>query len=279
MDAIKLLGEQCTEQKGEMNGMVSNKAEQFLVELRMYLISKGKNEQEINEITEELEVHLMEAEAAGKDVSHIIGETPKNYMKSIGESMKTDYRQLASLVPLMILLVAAYLSIGPAIEGTFSISQGTIWFALIISTVSILVYGLFLFKVMPKFLHSKWAYVIFTVIFLAVTGLMVAFLFWYNAREFESIFVASPVQNNLIIVLCAVIFIGAALYTKTWFTVLIPLFISMGPIATRLIPEEANNDPLYITITILAFLLASAVLVAIFFFQKKKEQKNGENKA
>lgn len=279
MDAIKLLGEQCIEQKGEMNGMVSKKTEQFLVELRMYLISKGKNDQEINEITEELEVHLMEAEANGKDVSHIIGESPKNYMKSIGESMKTDYRQLAGLVPLMILLLAAYLSIGPAIEGTFSISQGTIWLALLIGATGILIYGLFLFKVMPKFLQSKWTYVIFTGTFLAVTGLLAAVLFWYKAQGFETVFVASPAQNNLIIVLCAVIFIGAALYTKTWFTVLIPLFLSMGPIATRLIPEEANNDPFYITITILAFLLASAVAVAIFFFQRKKEQKNGENKA
>lgn len=253
--------------------MVSKRAEQFLVELRMYLISKGKNDQEINEITEELEVHLTEAEAAGKDVSHIIGDSPKNYMKSIGESMKTDYRQLAGLVPLMILLLTAYLSIGPAIEGTFSVSQGTIWFALVISSISILVYGLFLFKVMPKFFQSKWNYVLFTVTFLAVTGLMVAFMFWYKSQEFEAVFVATPAQNNLIIVLCAVIFIGAALYTKTWFTVLIPLFLSMGPIATRLVPEEANNDPLFITITILAFLLASAVAIAIFIFQSKKDQK------
>ncbi|GAM16678.1 DUF1129 family protein [Mesobacillus selenatarsenatis] len=253
--------------------MVSKRAEQFLVELRMYLISKGKNDQEINEITEELEDHLTEAEAAGKDVSHIIGDSPKNYMKSIGESMKTDYRQLAGLVPLMILLLTAYLSIGPAIEGTFSVSQGTIWFALVISSISILVYGLFLFKVMPKFFQSKWNYVLFTVTFLAVTGLMIAFMFWYKSQEFEVVFVATPAQNNLIIVLCAVIFIGAALYTKTWFTVLIPLFLSMGPIATRFVPEEANNDPLYITITILAFLLASAVAIAIFIFQSKKDQK------
>ncbi|MBT2684729.1 DUF1129 family protein [Bacillus sp. ISL-37] len=253
--------------------MVSKRAEQFLVELRMYLISKGKNDQEINEITEELEVHLTEAEAAGKDVSHIIGDSPKNYMKSIGESMKTDYRQLAGLVPLMILLLAAYLSIGPAIEGTFSVSQGTILFALVISSISILVYGLFLFKVMPKFFQSKWNYVLFSGTFLAVTGLMVAFMFWYKSQKFEAVFVATPAQNNLIIVLCAVIFIGAALYTKTWFTVLIPLFLSMGPIATRFVPEEANNDPLYITITILAFLLASAVAIAIFIFQSKKDQK------
>ncbi|MBT2680457.1 DUF1129 family protein [Bacillus sp. ISL-35] len=253
--------------------MVSKKAEQFLVELRLYLISKGKNDKEINEITEELEVHLIEAEAAGKDVSHIIGDSPKNYMKSIGESMKTDYRQLAALFPLMILLLAAYLSIGPAIEGTFSISQGTIWFAMIISTMSILIYGLFLFKVMPKFFHSKWGYVLFTGISMTVTGLIVVFLLWYKTQEFEPTFVATPAQNNWIIVLCAVIFIGAALYTKTWFTVLIPLFISIGPIAIRFIPEEANNNSLYITITVLTFILASAVLIAIFFYQRKKEQK------
>lgn len=253
--------------------MVSKQAEQFLVELRMYLISKGKNDQEINEITEELEVHLMEAEAAGKDVSHIIGDSPKNYMKSIGESMKTDYRQLAGLVPLLILLLAAYMSIGPAIEGTFSVSQGTIWFALVISSISILIYGLFLFKVMPKFFHSKWGYVIFFGISIIVTGLMVAMMLWYKTQEFEEVFVATPAQNNLIIVLCAAIFIGAALYTKTWFTVLIPLFLSMGPIATRFVPEEANNDPLYITITIIAFVLASAVAIAIFIFQSKKDRK------
>lgn len=253
--------------------MVSKKAEQFLVELRMYLISKGKNDQEINEITEELEVHLMEAEAAGKDVSHIIGDSPKNYMKSIGESMKTDYRQLSGLVPLMILMITAYLSIGPAIEGTFSVSQGTIWFAIIISGIGILIYGLFLFKVLPKFFHSKWGYVIFFGISIATTGLIVVFLLWYKAQDFEPTFIATPAQNNWIIVLCAVIFIGAALYTKTWFTVLIPLFISIGSIATRFIPDETNNDSLYITIIILTFLLASAVLIVIYFYQRKKEQK------
>ncbi|WP_079505834.1 DUF1129 family protein [Mesobacillus jeotgali] len=252
--------------------MVSKQAEQFLVELRMYLISKGKNDQEINEITEELEVHLMEAEAAGKDVSHIIGESPRKYMKSIGESMKTDYRQIAGLVPLMILLLSAYLSIGPAIEGTFSVSQGTIWSAVIISVIGILIYGLFLFKALPKLFQSKWKYLLFLATFIAVTNLMVSFLLWYQAQDFETVFVASPAQNNWIIILSAAIFISAALYTKTWLTIIIPLFISMGPIATRFIPEKANNDPLYITITLLAFLLAAAAAITIFFIQRKKQQ-------
>ena len=220
----------------------------------------------------------MEAEAAGKDVSHIIGQSPKKYMKSIGESMKTDYRQLAGLVPLFMLLMAAYLSIGPAIEGNFSVSEGTIWLGLIMGAIGFLGYGLFLFKLFPKYLHSKWSYVFLTGISIVVTGLLVAVMFWFRAQGFESVFVASPAQNNLIIILCALIFIGAALYTKTWFTILIPLFLSMGPIANRFISQEANNDPLYITITILAFLIITAVAIAIFFIKRKKEQMSGGRK-
>jgi uncharacterized membrane-anchored protein len=151
--------------------MLSKKSEQFLTELRLFLISKGKNDNEINEITEELEVHLLEAEAAGKDVSHIIGESPKQYMKSIGESMKTDFRQLAVLVPMAVLLLAAYISLGPAIEGKFSLSFSIIWIAISTGILSLIISGLLLFKVLPKFFHSKWGYILTIGTFLLMTGL------------------------------------------------------------------------------------------------------------
>jgi hypothetical protein len=255
--------------------MVSKKAEQFLVELRFYLMSRGKNDQEINEITEELEVHLTEAEAEGKDVSHIIGKSPKQYMKSIGESMQTDYMQMAGLVPMFILLLAAYLSLGPAIEGKFSISEGIIWLGVIGGAAGVLIYGLFLFKMLPKLFQTKWNYVLFIGIFMITTALFVGLLFWYKAQGFEPVFVATPAQNNWIIVLCAIIFIGSALYTKTWFTLFVPLFLSMGPIASRFIPEGAINDPLYIMVTILIFVLGAALTFLIFFRQRKKEQNDG----
>ncbi|KKK33642.1 hypothetical protein WQ57_23830 [Mesobacillus campisalis] len=254
--------------------MVSKQAEQFLTELRFYLISKGKNDQEINEITEELEVHLMEAEAEGKDVSHITGKSPKQYMKSIGESMQTDYRQMAGMVPMFILLLAAYFSLGPAIEGKFSISEGTIWLALITGAAGILIYGLLLLKVLPKFFHSKWSYVLLVGTSMAVTGLFVALMLWYKTQGFELIYVASPAENNWIIVLCAAIFIGSAIYSKTWFTIVIPLFLSLGPIASTVIPEEVNNDPFYVTVTVLVFAAAAALAIAIFLLQRKKKKSN-----
>lgn len=249
--------------------MLSKESEQFLVELRLYLISKGKNDKEINEITEELEVHLMEAESEGKDVTHIIGESPKQYMKSIGESMKTDYRQMVGLIPMMILLLAAYFSIGPAIEGKFSLSKGILLIVFIAGLIGMMIYGVLLFKVLPKFFQSKWGYVLTIGTSFLVTGLGVVVLLWYKEQHFKSIYIATPFQNILIIVICMVIFIASALYTKTWFTILIPLLISIGPLANRLIPEEINKNPTYIFYTIL--LLVGMIAFIIFFMLRKRK--------
>jgi hypothetical protein len=252
--------------------MLSKKSEQFLVELRLYLISKGKNDKEINEVTEELEVHLIEAESEGKDVTHIIGESPKQYMKSIGKSMNTDYRQIVSLVPMMILLLAAYFSIGPAIEGKFSLSKGIILIALIAGFIGMIIYSFLLFKVLPKFIQSKWGYFLTIGTSFLVTGLGVIVLLWYKEQDFKSIYIATPFQNNLIVVICILIFIASALYTKTWFTILIPLFISIGPLANRFIPEDINKNPTYIFYTIL-LLVGITAFIIFFLIRKRKKPK------
>ena len=250
--------------------MLSKESEQFLVELRFYLMSKGKNDNEINEITEELEVHLLEAETAGKDVTHIIGESPKQYMKSIGESMKTDYRQILVLVPMTILLLAAYFSIGPAIEGEFSLSKGIILIVLSAGMIGMAIYSVLLFKVLPRFLQSKWGYVLTFGTSLLVTGLGVVVLLWYHEQGFKSIYTATPFQNNLIMVICIVIFIASALYTKTWITIIIPLLISLGPLATRFIPEDINENPTYIFYTILVLVGITSIIILL---TKKKMEK------
>ncbi|MCM3394674.1 hypothetical protein [Cytobacillus oceanisediminis] len=255
--------------------MVSKESEQFLSELRFYLMSKGKNDDEINEITEELEVHLMEAEADGKDVSHIIGDSPKQYMKSIGESMSTDYRQIAGLVPLMVLLLGAYISIGPAIEGKFSLSKGTLWIAVITGVIAVGSYGLLIFRVLPKFLHSKWGAVLLLVTSMAVTGSMVLILLWNQKQGFEPIFTATPYQNNVIVAICAVIFIVSAIYTKTWFTIILPVFLSAGSIANRFIPQDVNEDSTYILYTVIAFIIIAAVMIFVFMAKRKKMLNNG----
>ncbi|WP_251551031.1 hypothetical protein [Neobacillus muris] len=250
---------------------LSKKSEQFLIELRMYLMSRGKNDQEINEITEELEDHLLQAEAAGKDTSHIIGKSPKDYMKSIGDSMKTDFRQMAGLIPMTILLLAAYFSFGPAIEGNFLLSSIILWIAIGGGVIGMIAYGILLFKVIPKFFHSKWGYVITIMTSFLVTGLGVVLLLWSKGQEAEAVFVASPLENNLIVAVCILIFIGSAVYSKSWISIVIPIFLAIGPLAERFLPQEINENPVYMAWASVGVLTISG-LASYFLWKRYKSQ-------
>jgi hypothetical protein len=186
--------------------------------------------------------------------------------------MKTDYRQILGLVPLFLLLLAAYFSLGPAIEGKFSLPGGMILIVAIAGIAGLLVYGALLFKVLPKYFHSKWGYVLLIGTMFIFTGIGVAVLLWYNEQDFQPVFTATPLQNNLILAACIVIFIAAAIYTKTWFTIIIPLFLSLGPIATRFIPEDVNEDPTLILYTVILLAVISVIAIYIMIRRKKKQK-------
>ena len=96
---------------------LSVKSKKFLDDLRVYLFSSGKNDQEIKEITEELEAHLHEAEQNGKSIDQIVGASPKEYMMSISSEMKTDYRSWAKYTPLIVVGAMSYSIFGDLLQG------------------------------------------------------------------------------------------------------------------------------------------------------------------
>lgn len=249
--------------------MLSKESEQFIIELRMYLISKGKSDKQINEITEELEDHLLQAEKAGKSIAHITGESPKQYIKSISKELDTDFRQLIALAPLIVLILMAFFSISPAIEGTFSLSKTGMWGAIIGTVLSLLVYGFLLLNVLPKLFHSKWFYGVAIGAYVLVTGIFAVAYFLDLKQGSDPFFVATPLQNNLILIGCVIIFIASAVYMKSWLLILAPIVITVYPIGSRLIPDSINKDPKFIALTIIALVIISVVVI-LFLIQKNK---------
>ncbi|AXI07885.1 hypothetical protein CUC15_02335 [Oceanobacillus zhaokaii] len=252
--------------------MLNQKSEQFIIELRMYLMSKGKNDQQIDDIIEELSDHLQEAEAKGKSVEDITGGSPRKYMKMIGKEMGFDFGQFAGLVPLVTFLLLAYFSIGPAIRGTISLSKTGVWIGLGMVILSFIIYGFFLVNVLPKIFHSKSFYIVGIALQLVLTGVFVVILLLEMKLDTEPFFIATPLQNNLILIADIIIFIAAAIYTKTWFTIYLPIIMAIGPIATRFIPDSINKNPTYIAITI-AILIIVSIGLLVFFIRKGKREK------
>ena len=101
---------------------LSDKSRKFIDDLRLYLFSSGKNDQEIREIAEELEDHLHEAERNGKSIEQIVGASPKEYMVSISSEMNIDYRALAKYIPLIFIGAMSFSVFGDLLQGTLSYS-------------------------------------------------------------------------------------------------------------------------------------------------------------
>ena len=249
--------------------MLSKKSERFLVELRMYLISKGKVDEDMNSVIEELEDHLLQAEADGKSIETIVGNSPKAYMKSIGESMPLDLRQLTALAPMTILLIAAYFSLPYAILGQFALSPIILVVFVIAAILGIGMFAFFLFKGMPKFFHSTWkTFFLISIINIVVTSGMVLGIFWWNKQGFKPTFVATSFQNKMILIVCIAIFIISAIYMKTWINIIIPAFIAFTAIINLLVVNTDIQESIIIAIYAGLF-----ILVALIYFMFRKSMK------
>ncbi|ANU15879.1 NADH dehydrogenase [Planococcus maritimus] len=250
--------------------MLSAKSEQFLIELRMYLMQRGKSDEDIQGIVDELESHLIESEKNGKSVESIVGKDPKQYMKSIGASLPVATKELMILIPATLLVILAYLAYVPALSEDFKLSQTVLW-GIIPVVISLIVYSSLIFKMLPK-LHAKPVKqgIIAVAVSTGVIGFWVAFYLWMVPETASAYFTATAEQNYVILAICVVIFIAYALYTKSWITIVVAALMSAGPLAENWIPQEVNEDPAYIVLAIGVFVLIG---IAIVWFLMSKRHK------
>lgn len=250
--------------------MLSAKSEQFLVELRMYLMQRGKSDEDINEVVNELESHLIESEKNGKSVESIVGKDPKQYMKSIGESLPIASKELMILIPATVLVVLAYLAYLPALSGDFKLSGMVLW-GIIPVVLSLMVYSSLIFKVFPKF-HDKPVKlgVIAAAVSTLVIGFWVVFYLWMVPQTESTYFSATAEQNYLILAVCLAVFIAYALYTKSWITIVVAALMSAGPLAEKWIPKDVNENPVYIAMAVGIFLLAGIAVIWLLMRKRHK---------
>ncbi|WP_440602677.1 DUF1129 domain-containing protein [Bacillus sp. GB_SG_008] len=78
---------------------VSKEGKKFLIDMKVYLLTKGIKEDDINNFLEDAELHLIEGEKGGKTVTDIFGDSPKEYAEELAEEMEVDKREnIKSLV-------------------------------------------------------------------------------------------------------------------------------------------------------------------------------------
>lgn len=117
---------------------LSEESQAFIQDLRVYLLSSGKAEGEIEAIIEELEVHLFEAEQDGKSTEKIIGQSPKDYMKQISDEMAVDYIGIFKMISLIVLGAFSFKILSDLLLGNLSYSLLELSGYLVITLIFIL---------------------------------------------------------------------------------------------------------------------------------------------
>jgi hypothetical protein len=245
---------------------LSNKSEKFIDDLKLYLFSNGKNDQEIKEITEELEVHLYEAEQNGKSIDQIVGASPKEYMMSISSEMKNDYRAWAKYVPLIIIGAMSFSILGDLIKGPLSYSLLKI-IGSIVNSILFLGGVMFAFRYVARNQVSKIKeFLIF------MLPIMISMLFIGGVLIVDSFYKTPIIDFGLVgSYLIGLIFLVFIIFFSVWAktAVLIVTLIALHLPTLMLSFTTFNEETQLITSMLITYLLMGLYL----FYVVKKEKK------
>ncbi|WP_345242657.1 HAAS domain-containing protein [Pontibacillus salipaludis] len=246
---------------------VSKESQQFLDNLRVYLLSSGKNEQEINEIVEELEDHLYEAERNGKDVEDIIGQSPKEYMNQVADEMPLDLIGVLKYIPIIFLGAFSFILIDDAIRGTMEYSLlELIGYPLIFFINLFIMFRLaFRYLAISSLSETKqW-------LFLSLVGMVPTSLFiviYYVDRSFQTPSIEFGTVGVTVAVAVSIsVLIGVALWSKSWVTIIIPILLFLPRIFINMTSIEDNTK-------LIVSGILPLVLVGIYLLIVSKRQQH-----
>ena len=251
---------------------LSKRSDEFVKNVRLYLMTSGKNEAEIEEVAGELEDHLAELERRGKNVDSITGGSPAAYMKSLEREMSNDYASWLKFIPILSILVIAYSVMGSALNNRFELDIIQLIGSPIVVILSLIVYWVLFRNVAKKELNGKKNIVPVFVAVIVVNSLFIAVAL-ISAFLVEPLYIASIGMNKFFVAVCLLVFIGGAVFLKSWIVIIIPILL-FGPefvLNFTSLSEEwkLGGGSLISMILILVFIGLHALKL------KKKEAANG----
>jgi uncharacterized membrane-anchored protein len=240
---------------------LSKESQIFLGNLRVYLFASNKKEEEVNELLEELEDHLYEAEQNGKSIEHIIGKSPKTYMKEIEAEVDKDGRFWILYMPMIILGAFAYLVMDKALDSDRSYSAFSLIGNTVVFIVSIIaLFGLYRYNA-ANHVSKKVemiSYILFSIIQIS---LFVGLIFaddYIKSPEFT----ITAAANTAFIFISLLVFVGLAIFSKSWFVAVMPFLFFLPQFISRYIQISENTE--------LIFLFSILLGVAAYMFWEAK---------
>jgi uncharacterized membrane-anchored protein len=248
---------------------LSKESQTFLENLRLYLFSSGKHEEEINEIVAELEDHLIEAEHAGTPIERIVGHSPKEYMESLSKEMNVDVWGWMKY-GVMILIGAFCMNLIP------DVLRGNLSYSLyyILSNISIMLLFLVATALCFRYLATHTVSTLKQMILLGTLSMIPLLLFvtvLFTDRLIESpVFVMNTFGTVIVGFIAALALILLSIWAKTPVVLIIVAFLTLPDYLLRF--TQLANDTQLIVSSIVTFGGIALYLLFVNQSEKKKEK-------
>ncbi|CAM5611184.1 hypothetical protein C2I17_24395 [Niallia circulans] len=248
---------------------LSKEAETFVENLYLYLLTTGKKEKEIKEIVEELTDHLQEAEANGKNISEITGDSPKAYMESLAKEMQTDLIEWGKLLPHVFISLIAYTLIGKVILGENQISLLVGLGSLLISVVMLGMYVVIFRFISSRNVSNKKAFAIIFPLQLLIIGMFIVLMFYGN--NYGPVYMIDTVTKQLLFFLIPFVYLcWFAWWSKSW-VVFFPVILYLPNLLVKPLPMSEEMKTITSSVIFFVFLFGYFIWI---IWQGKKAQKS-----
>lgn len=257
--------------------MLSKEQEDYLFKLKAELLFRGKDEEEVHAIGDELQDHFETAEQNGDDVSGILNTPVKEYADNFSKEMSFTKGLPKYLTYFAIFMFAIY-TIPDLFDKEFSLTVGYILNVIFIFVISIIAPLFLLKKIFIKYGEQKKVYLFAFIGGAIIFGLMI--LSTYISKHYPIYTIATLSQTQSIIlgiVLLAIVMIACFIVKQKIFA-LIAFIVCLPNIIGQLFRAHNHSDSQFIIVSLTASIILLALMQVAFFvhayYTNRKEKDN-----
>jgi len=255
--------------------MLSKKSEQFLNSVRMELMKRGKKNEDIEAVTEELRDHLTQAEKRGESVESITGGSSDAYINSISKEMPFDSSFIKTIIGALFAILG-FFTIPRLVAGQFDMSVERIVFYGLLIVILLPFEFWLLLTMLKKYGHSKQGY--FAPLIIAFLGfaIILAGEFYLRANEGASIINLDIHMSLWIGLILLLLFIGFCVMYKAWFYIGVMVYLVLPDLIARIFTDKPAESKEFVNISSSIFLMLSVVALvgAMAFYSRFKKNRS-----
>lgn len=257
--------------------MMTKAQEDYILKLKAELMFRGKDEDEVHAIGDELQDHFEMAEANGDDVSDILNTPVKDYADNFSKEMSFT-KGLPKYLTYFVCFMIAIFTIPDFFETTFTLTVGYILNIIFIFVLAIIVPWFLIRKAIVKFGDAKRVYVY------AFIGGMVLFILMivstYIAGKYPIYTLVSLNQTQSIVIgliLLAIVMVLCFIVKQKLFALVI-FIVCLPNLIGQIFKAHHHSNEQFLTISLVLYIvLLIGINIAFFghaYYTNRKERKH-----